>query len=195
MDWAITETVSSRRRASFSREAAAAILRAVHKEHRWRLEHERWCFTGEYIQYTPGVECGGDLRTEEGTMTSDHEAAAYCSRCSEPVHFCERLQDHLGANIITLHEFYYNAAIHLLATCDVCMERFLDSLPDPIAAQFDDYLQGLLESDGPLALVCPFVVESCTRSEFWLKRSRIEPAVERLCGAVSERITRLPLIG
>jgi hypothetical protein len=91
--------------------------------------------------------------------------------------------------------FINNPAIHLLATCDVCMERFLDSLPDSIADQFEVYLQGLLESEGPLALVRPFMLESCSKDELHLKKSRMEPAVERLRHAISERTTRLPLIG
>jgi hypothetical protein len=124
-------------------------------------------------------------------MIPDHGSAAYCSQCIEPIRFCEQLLNHFAASIITIRELHYNTAIHLLATCDICMGAFLDSLPDPIAVGFDVYLQGLLESDGPLALVRPFIVGSNDKNEFRQKRSRIEPRVYRLCNATSQRMTRL----
>jgi hypothetical protein len=85
-------------------------------------------------------------------MNPESDPSRGCSVC-EGVHFCEKLLRQLQASNITLDEFDYNVAIHLLTLCDACMGSYLHSLPDTIAIQFGDSFEALVRSEGSMPLV------------------------------------------
>jgi hypothetical protein len=124
-------------------------------------------------------------------MTLEDDPSTACLECIERVHFCEKLLRQLHASIITVDEFDYNAAIHLLTLCGVCMGSYLTSLPDAIAVQFGDYIEALVKSEGSMPLVRPFVVDFNSEQEVRLRKQSIEPKIERLRKATKERTADL----
>lgn len=124
-------------------------------------------------------------------MNSEYDPSRGCSECIEGVHFCERLLHQLQAGKITLDEFDYNASIHLLTLCGVCMGSYLNSLSDTIAVQFGDYFEAFVKSEGSMPLVRPFVVDFNSEQEVRLRKQSIEPKIERLRKAVRERTADL----
>jgi hypothetical protein len=120
-------------------------------------------------------------------MNPESDPSRGCSACIEGVHFCERLLCQLQMGIITLDEFDYNVAIHLLRLCGTCLSSYLHSLPDTIAIQFGDYFEALVKSEGSMPLVRPLVVDFNSEQKVRLRKQAIEPKIERLRKAVRER--------
>ena len=90
--------------------------------------------------------------------------------------------------MITFDEFAYNLAIALIAACDGCRRVYLASLPDTIAVRFAHQLQFLVETEGKMSFVRPFLVSSLSAQEIHEKREKYEPRLDQLCQAARERI-------
>lgn len=124
-------------------------------------------------------------------MTGEKQSSEGCAKCRQAIHCCGKLLRQLQASIITLDEFDYNTAIHLLITCDPCMRSYLDSLSDPTAAQLSEYLQATLESEGPVPFVRPFIVDFGCEEEIPLKTQEVSPKIGHLCQAAKDRASGL----
>jgi hypothetical protein len=93
----------------------------------------------------------------------------------------------LEAGTITFEVFAYNASLFLLEVCcESCMRAYFNSLPDSMALKFNDYLQLLMESEGPSAFVWPFIMPT-TEAKMRLKLEKMKPNIDQLCRFGSER--------
>lgn len=124
-------------------------------------------------------------------MTTGNEQTDPCSKCIKSVHSCYKLLRQLQAAIITPDEYYYNAAIHLLTACHVCIDSYLASLTDAIAVEFDAYLHAMINKEGSMPLVRPFVVNFHDGQEIQLRKQATEPKIERLRQALKARTSGL----
>ena len=124
-------------------------------------------------------------------MDGNRQPPECCPQCEESIRRCRSLLVQLVKGTILPEEFDYNAAICLLRACDGCMRDYLDLLPDATAVRFEDNLQSLIESEGYMPLVIPFVVDRGSEHELLLKREAIEPRIIQLCRTSQARVSRL----
>ena len=110
-----------------------------------------------------------------------------CRWCEESIQWCGKSMAMLEVGRVTFDEFAYNASLHLIEVCcETCMRAYFNSLPDCIVVQFNNYLQSVMESEGPSAFVWPFIMPT-TEEEMRLKLPKMQPNIDQLCRIVSQR--------
>jgi hypothetical protein len=110
-----------------------------------------------------------------------------CQWCQESVQSCRKQMSLFEKGTVTFEGFAYNASLFLIEVCcETCMRAYFDSLPDSTVMQFNDYLQSVMESEGPSAFVWPFIMPT-TEEEMRLKLPKMQPNINQLCRIASEK--------